>query len=169
MSVGLLSPRGDVRRQRRSPFFVSLCSFSSLSFAPPARAPDADELAVLSDPDPWEWMKVRMHRLGSYRLRLHKTCTTRRGDTRFEILKPVIVRETFFPMTEEGTKQYDWAKLVSHTKLTLRALLSVRVPTQHRAFFSMILLPHSLCFIFFSCSFFSSPATVHPDLYQAQD
>ena len=92
----------------------------------PARVPDADELAVLSDPDPWEWMKVRMHRLGSYRLRLHKTCTTRRGDTRFEILKPVLVRETFFPMTEEGTKQYNWAKLVSeHTPHTARA----RVPS----------------------------------------
>lgn len=56
-----------------------------------------------------------MHRLGSYRLRLHKSSTTRRGDTRFEMLKPVVVRETFFPMTEEGTKQFNRAKLVSQT------------------------------------------------------
>jgi hypothetical protein len=80
------------------------------------REPDADELAVLADPEPWSWDRVKFHRLGSYRLKLHKTAVTRRAETKYERLQPVIVTERYFPYDAEGTAAFKEAKWVRDTR-----------------------------------------------------
>ena len=77
-----------------------------------AREMDEDEIAVMNDPDPWQWPH-KLKYVTSIRVKLKKSQSTRHSRVEYSAEEPPIIEHTYFQDTKEGEKAFRRAKRVS--------------------------------------------------------